>query len=477
MQIPLINGKKTNIKAKFNDALLENVIVNVDAVLGAEGYLTNHQGLKLVDDYDAEGSSRGGVYNERLGYGFRVIGNYLYTLEQDGKIKKRLGEIKGEGQVSMPYSFQTQAVVTKQGFVYLYDEENGLQQIVDENLGSVFDGTWIDGVYFFVDKDSPVTTDILAENSIRALSFGSAEESPDPIRACDKWRQFAVVFGSSTIQFYQNTGDLPFAFQPIDSYTIYAGIVGTHAKAKLPNDAGFILLGSSSNEPVTFLYAVNGRAESISTKTVDRIVEKYSEEELESTKLEYVKIDDKEFIHVHLPKHTLLYDITASSKLGLRQWSILKTGWEVQHDFKGYWQAINAIKMPALNKYTFGNRDNAKITVVDEESCDQLGEQQEHIIYSPIIRSPKPYSINKLQVQFLNGNNAINRTESIFMSTTEDGRTYSIENSLIVGKRGARWDQVIWRCLGMYRNWFGVKLRYVGKTNINISVLEINENA
>jgi len=475
MQIPLTRGKKTNIKAQYSDALMENMIVNADPVLGGSGYVSNHAGLSLVDELTDSEGSRGGVYNDRFNVGFRVIGNTLFSTSDDGKIRRVVGNIEGKGQVAMPFSFNTQAVVTQQGQVYLYDQTNGFRQITDKDLGAVFDGTWIDGYYFFVDEESPIVTDILAEDSIRQLNYGSAEIEPDPIRGCGKWRNFAVVFGSSTMEFYENTGGTNFPFQRIESYTIYVGIVGTHAKTKLPNDTGFIVLGSSRNETISFYFAVNGMAESISTKSIDRIIEEYSEEELKDSKLEYARIDDKEYIYAHLPKHTLLYDITTSKALGYKQWSIIKTGWCVQDDFKGYWQGINALKAPALNNYTFANRNNGKIGLVDSNDCEQFKEQQEHIVFSPLVRSPKPFTVNKLQVQFLNGNNSIAREESVFMSTTEDGRSFSIENSFFVGKRGGRWDQVIWRRLGLYNNWFGVKLRYVGKTNINISILEVNE--
>ncbi len=475
MQIPLTRGIKTSIESQYSDALLENMIVSADPVLGSQGYVSSHHGLKSISSPSIEGESRGGVYNDRFNLCFRVIGNQLVSTLNNGKIGSYLGVVEGEGQVSMPFSFNTQAVITQQGKMYLYDQDAGFREVTDKDLGDVFDGTWIDGYYFLVDSESPIVTDILAEDSIRQLNYGSAEIDPDPIRGCDKWRNFAVVFGSSTMEHYDNVGGTLFPFSRVESYTIYVGIVGTHAKAKLPNDEGFIILGGARNDTVSFHFAVNGSSKSISTKEVDRILAKYTENELSTSKLEYIKHEDQEFIYAHLPSHTLVYDITTSNKLGYYQWSVLKTGWCVQKDFKGYWQAINAVKMPFLNNYTFGNRNDSSISELDSSTCDQYDEQQEHVIFTPLFRDSRPYSIDNLQPQITNGNNKISRDESLFLSATEDGRSFSTEVNERFGERGARWEQVIWRRLGLFRNWAGFRLRYIGKTNLTMSSLEVNK--
>lgn len=475
MQIPLTRGNKTTLTSEFTDNLLENMIVRPDPVLDVNGYIDNHYGLELIGSSIPEGVSRGGVYNDRIGKGYRVIGDSFIELNSDGSFNRVLGNVAGSGQVTMPFSFNTQAIITQSGEFYLYDETSGFREVNDPDLGDVFDGTWIDGYYFMVDKESPIVTDILAEDSIRQLSYGSAEIDPDPIRGCDKWRNFATVFGSSTMEYYENVGGTNYPFQRVESYTIYVGIVGTRAKVKLPRDAGFIILGGSRNEKVSFHFAVNGSAENISTKTVDRILDTYTEEELSTAVLEHIRDEDQDFIYAHLPKHTLIYDILSSQKLGFRQWSILKTGWAVQSNFKGYWQGINPVKMPSINEYTWGNRNNPLLSKFTKENCEQLGEQQEHLTFTPIIRDSKPVTINELSPQTTNGNNKINRYESISIAATQDGRSYSKESFYQIGDRGARFDQIIWRRVGFYRNWFGYRLRYVGKTNITLASLRVNE--
>lgn len=474
MQIPLIKGIKTSIQSQFSDALLENMLTNPDPVLNTNGYLSSHAGLKKVSD-SVDGVSRGGVYNSRFNIAFRVVGNQLITLDDSGNYKSSLGFIDGEGQVAMPFSFNTQAIITQQGQMYLVDETLTITEVTDPNLGAVFDGVWIDGYYFLVDSESPIVTDILAEDNIRQLNYGSAEIEPDPIRGCDKWRNFAVVFGSNTMEFYDNVGGTNFPFQRIESYTIYTGIVGTHAKVKLPKEAGFFILGNSKGEKPSFHIAVSGSTVNVSNKEVDRIISSYSEYDLSQTKIEYVRDDNQEFIYCHLVDKTLVYDITTSAKFGYYQWSILKTGWECQESFKGYWQGINFIPLPFINEYSLGNRNDGTLMLLDRDNCTQLDKQQEHVIYSPLFLF-KQQTIYDVQPEMVNGNNSINRDESIALSSTEDGRSYSTEHFYNFGDRGARWDQVIWRRVGFIRNWWGCKLRYVGRTNITLASLKVNEN-
>lgn len=471
MQVPLIQGTKTNIKAQFNDALLENMLVAPEPTLGYNGYIKNHPGIKLTGE--CSGTSRGGIYNDRLDIGFRVVGNSLISLTNTGEQDQNLGVIAGSGQVAMPFSFNTQSIVTQQGKMYLYSVAGGLTEVTDPDLGDVFDATWIDGYYFLVDKESPIVTDILAEDSIRQLNYGSAEIDPDPIRGCGKWRNFAVVFGSATMEFYDNVGGLQFPFQRVESYTIYIGIVGTHAKVKLPKDAGFVVLGGSRGDKASFHIAVNGTSTNIATKSIERILDSYSEDELATTKIEFLKDEAQDFIYVHLPRDTLIYDMTTSKKLGYHQWSILKTGFKPQASFTGYWQGINSVKIPLLNEYTWGNRNIGVISQFDRETCLQLSKQQEHIIYTPLVKIPK-FTLYEISPQVLEGRNAIAIDESIFLSITEDGESYTNEVSEDFGKRGARWDQLIWRRLGYFKNWVGSRVRYVGKTNLTLIDLEYN---
>lgn len=475
MQIPLTQGIKTDAQVQFVDALMENMIAEPDAVFGKKGYVTNFPGLKLVDDSVEGGYSRGGIYNDRFSQAYRVIGESLYSMKVDGSIDKNLGTIRGSRQVAMPFSFNTQAVITQGKGMYLYSPSSGLKEVTDPDLGSVIDGTWIDGYYFLVDRESPIVTDILAEDSIRQLNYGSAEIDPDPIIGCDKWRNFAVVFGSSTMEFYDNVGGTLFPFQRVESYTIYIGIVGTRAKVKLPNDAGFIVLGGARNEKVSFHFAVNGSSENISTKTVDRIIDSYSEDVLRDVLLEYVRDENQEYIYCHLPDKTLIYDITSSRELGFRQWSVIKTGLHTDSDYRGYWQGINAVKIPRINEYTFGCRHNGNVTAFDRQSPMQLGKQQEHILWSPLALINKA-DINAIQPQIVNGRNVINRDESVFLSTTEDGISYSKEVNNMFGERGARWDQLLWRRIGYFNNWMGCRIRYVGKTNLTLFNLEYNKD-
>lgn len=152
---------------------------------------------------------------------FGVSGTHLYSSSTD------LGAINGSGPVSMA-GYEGYLFVNAGDDVYVY---NGATLTV-VTLPDVFDVLQIcvgTSRLIIIDKgtgrfywSNPLTT------TIDALSFATAENSPDKLKACLFLGDTLMLFGSETIEFWPaspNTPDLPFT--PLVGRTIQIGIRDT----------------------------------------------------------------------------------------------------------------------------------------------------------------------------------------------------------------------------------------------------------
>ena len=172
--VNIIKGDKVDPNTDYHDALPVNMYAVQREILGAKGYMLCYPGLAYFGM--GSGLDRGAVYNERRDSHFRVSGEKLILVNSSGA-KTELGTITGTTQVSLPYSFNTQAVIAD-GKMWLYD--GTLTRVTDENIGSPIDGVWIDGYYFLTDGEYLYHTELTDESAVNTLSYATAEFMPDP---------------------------------------------------------------------------------------------------------------------------------------------------------------------------------------------------------------------------------------------------------------------------------------------------------
>ena len=140
MRIPIIKGDKVDSNTDFRDALLVNYYAVEKEIRGATGYILNYYGL--IAHGEGSGESRGALWVAREGLEglYFVSGINLIRIDKDG-VREVLGQVsdaEGAGQVSMAYSFNYLAIVSDKK-LYYYDNNFGLRQIVNENVGEPID--------------------------------------------------------------------------------------------------------------------------------------------------------------------------------------------------------------------------------------------------------------------------------------------------------------------------------------------------
>jgi hypothetical protein len=450
VQINLIKGDKVSSKTDYLDALPENMLAIARPMLGAAGYMLQHPGLKEYGT--GVGPDRGGVWNERLEGHYRVSGSQFLVVNANGS-NDRFGTIPGLEQVSMPYSFNTQAIIGGGGF-YLYDKTNGFRQVTDPDVKTPIDGTWIDGYYFLTDGDYLYHTNLNDESSFSPLTFATSEFSPDPTKGVGKTADDKViVFNRYTTEFFANVASTNFAFSRIQSRALKIGIVATHAKCEL-NQNWYFLGGRKEGAIGVHVLGV-GSSQQISSRSIDKIIGQYTEQQLVDASMESRIQDGMSVVYVHLPNECLMFNETIAQSNGIdNAWSIIKRGVNNLP-----WRGINGIFEPRLGVWVYGDKDDLRIGILDESVTTQYGEMAEWVLYTPFMQLEE-LSIDSLTVETIPGHTGSDDA-TVFVSITYDGVTYGKEFTEAYGAPSDYNKRYIVNRLGFVRNWAGFKLRGV----------------
>ena len=102
--LTLIKGDKVGDETDYRDALPVNMIAVAKPLFGIAGYMLQSPGLTQYGN--SAGVSRGGLWNERQSNLYRVQGNQLVSVSNDGAVAN-LVTITGSDTVSLPYSFKS----------------------------------------------------------------------------------------------------------------------------------------------------------------------------------------------------------------------------------------------------------------------------------------------------------------------------------------------------------------------------------
>jgi hypothetical protein len=463
IDLPMIRGdRKSNYD--YRDNLLVNMTSVIRNIEGDQGYILTHDGL--TEFSQTNGVARGGTYNERFRDHYRVSGNALESISADGDVSI-LGAITGNATCSFANSFNTQAILSD-GKLYYWDSAT-LSQVTDPELGVPIDITWFRGIYVMTDGESLFHTDINDESSISPLKYSSSEFSADPIKAVARNDQNQVVaFNRYSTEYFLFNANAPVGtsvLQVIGGKAARIGIVGTHCQTSM--DGMFFILGGRKEESPSIHILNGGQESTIATREIDKVLSLYTEIELSAAYLEARVVDRDKFLVVHLPNHTLLYNHSIGSKVGLQNaWSYVKTG--VHEDFP--WRAKFGVLDPRSSKWIYGDIQENKLAYLDQRSAAQYGGQVENICYTPIIPL-EAQSIDEFEIDTIVG--YTNSLFSSFLSMSYDGITYEREHTNIISAPNNYNTRYMCRRLGYVRDSFNFKFRFVSTDKMAFSGLKV----
>ena len=278
-----------------------------------------------------------------------------------------------------------------------------------------------------------------------------AESMPDGILALRDHREFVVAFGSSTIEFFKLTSDANNPLSNASSYNVPIGIAGQFCVADFADTFAFIT--SPARGQVIVAMMGQGTYQQISDRNTNKILAGYDNAELAGSFVESLKTDDNQFIIMHLPRHTMIYNATSS------MWNIIKTGL-----YDGVHRAIDYRNEGY--RVTCGDKLTGFLGVQDQTTSAQYGEDQEIILYSPLVGMEKSVMYD---MQITANSGLASQVRRIFISATSDGINYGNEEAIEFDGPWQWLRRAIKRRVGRVRLRIGFKLRIVGSTPCTLS--------
>ncbi|EEA8306655.1 hypothetical protein QE82_23575, partial [Salmonella enterica subsp. enterica serovar Rubislaw] len=273
---------------------------------------------------------------------------------------------------------------------------------------------------------------------------------------------FIVCFGSSTIEYFTLTGTSTVGaalYVANPAYMVPKGIAGTFCKCVFM-DAYAIVSNPATGAPSVYIID-SGRATPIATISIEKILREYTAGELSTAVMESLRFDSHELLMIHLPRHVLVYDGTASQNGP--QWCILKTGL-----YDDVYRAIDF--MYEGNTITCGDKLEAVKGALQFDISSQYEKQQEHLLFTPLFKADNA-RVFDFEVESSTG--AAQYADRLFLSATTDGINYGREQMIEQNAPFVYDKRVIWKRVGRIRKNVGFKIRVITKSPVTLSGAQI----
>jgi hypothetical protein len=458
MQIPILNGIYADAAPDFRTSYPKNLVPVPKQTGISGGYLRPADGV--VEAGTGPGVGRGGInWNGVL---YRVMGTKLVSIAENNTVTE-IGDVGGTNRVTFDYGFTYLAIASNNN-LFLYDGTT-LTQVTDPDLGVVLDVVWVDGYYMTTDGEFLIITDLANPFAVNPLKYGSSEADPDPINALLKLRNEVYALNRNTIEVFDNVGTTGFPFQRIAGAQIQKGAVGTHACCVFMDNITF--MGGGRNEAPSIFMGANGSTQKIATREIEQILATYTETQLASAFLEERIDKAHQFLIIHLPNHTLVFDGAATQAMGEPVWFTLSS--TLTGDSQ--WKAQSVIWV--YDKWQVYNPTNTQFGYLDDTISSHWGVDIGWEFGTQITYNESNGAIfHQLELVALTGHVAADTSPTIWTQYSSDGETWSVEKPVRAGTLGQRAKRLVWLQQGYMNNWRIQRFRGTSEAHISISRLE-----
>jgi len=461
MQISILSGIYTDISPEYRSAYPKNLIPMGMQTGIADGYLKTMKGVEQFSN--TAGIDRGGiVWN---GVHYRVIGSRLCTVSSSGVVDI-LGTVGTDHKkVTLDYSFDRLAIRSGTDFYYL--NNNTLTQVTDIDLGDVLDFVFIDGYFMTTDGEFIVVTELNNPLQVDPAKYGASEVDPDPVLGIIRIAGEVFTLNRYTIEAFENVGGSGFPFSRIDGATISKGIIGTQAKCTAADTLFFV--GGGRGEEIGVYVGGAGRADKVSTAEIDKALNSLTSTEQADIELESRVCDGVEIVYVHTAIGTYCYNITSTLMLKQPIWFSLHSNSSASGR---YWLRNWTL---AYNNWICGDITTSRLgKEIDSPQHFDVNVGWEFAT-SFLYNKSKGAQIHDIELVGLPGSTPLGSdAPSIFHSYSNDGKSWSTERACSAGVRGGYQKRIIWRLLGILRNFRSFKFRCVSDTPFSFSTLQAN---
>jgi len=428
----------------------------------SQGYLRPADGIIRLGAQTGSGVDFGGVnYRDRY---YRVMGTDLFRIDALGNMTN-LGSVNANQQVTFATSFDYLAVASNGGLYYFDETAGTITQVLDPNLGAVLDVVWVDGYFMTTDGEYIVVTELNNPLTVNPLKYGSSEIDPDPIVSLKKIRNEVYVINRYTIEIFNNIGGVGFPFQRVEGAQIQKGALGKNCTCIFNETLAFI--GSGHNEAPGIYLGVHGQVTKLSTHEVDLVLSTLTEIELSTCILESRTEKGVQWLYIHLPDRTLVYDLTSSQAVNFPVWFILSSS----QVGVGQYVAQNLVWV--YNKWMCGHPTSNIHGYLTNQISSHYGDLNEWEINSQIVYGEGKRGVfHEIELVALPGRVALGINPVIFTSYSLDGISWSVEVPCSMGTTGSTFKKIAWLQCGPMWNWRTQKFRGNSLAHMAIARLE-----
>jgi hypothetical protein len=205
-----------------------------------------------------------------------VVGARVFAVEKDTFTLNYLGDVVDDGEPVTLASNGINVVVASGGTLYgtgpIVLPYADIMSIITTNVGSV---DYIDG-YFILNELTTGKFYISGQytTSIDALDFATAEAAPDKLVRVLVNNREAILFGTETIEFWYNSGNVDFPFSRVQGAVVEEGLAAKNSAVLCGNTVAW--LGGSKQGGLTVWSFEGYRPTQISTPAISYAIGQWS---------------------------------------------------------------------------------------------------------------------------------------------------------------------------------------------------------
>jgi len=326
---------------------------------------------------------------------------------------------------------------------YIYTVAGGLVQISDTDFdGPVSTVRFVDGYFLFTKKNGQkfFVSDLRDGFSYNALDFADAEADPDAIVGSFILRNSPYIFGSETVQQFQNVGGSGFPFAAVPGSVHRKGLVAPQAIEEV-NDL-MVFLGRAMNETPSIWISNGGSIEKLSTIAIDSQISRYSESVNKSCFAWKYSQAGAQFVGFTFPgEETFVFDFTA------KEWHTRESSPSnsPMNDYR-----VCAV-MDAYGDLIVSDRFSNKIGVLDRDFHSEYDTILKRRFITPQLDNDgAPFFVDSLELVAETGVGGDDGSLVSMSFSSDGGRTFSNPLERNVGKTGQYRQRIIWNSLGRF---------------------------
>lgn len=404
-----------------------------------EGMFYGSPGLRLLASIGI-GPIRGAT--NAAGYGWVVSGPELYRVGADGT-ETLMGLVPGTGRVCLQHNDTQLAVMHSEGWHVLKFSDSSYASVLD--APTTAQGAYQDSYIVFPNANGTYGwTNIGNAAGLDALNFASAEAQPDPVISVLSDHRELWLFGETTTEIAQTSGDADLAFTR--TAMLEYGCAGKYTPAKSDNTVFW--LGRNDNGQGV-VYRADGYAPSrISTHALETAIAGYGD--LSEAWGYCYQQNGHSFYVLTVPGHaTWAYDAST------QRWTQLAdrdpaTGDLLPHRGNAY--------LFLSGSHIVGDRENGSLYVLDlDQTTDNGAPIYRERAWSVIENEGKFIRHDRLELSAemgvgLDGVGAVGINPFWWLDWSDDGcRNWSNRRQLFIGRIGEYQNRAVARRLGLSR--------------------------